>query len=725
MSGPGLFKMVENYCFTGIISVLILTAQCKGNDDKTIANGAEDVSVTLPLSKTIPVQDIPNENARHFLNIIYILNELQYFNVGNDKPGCFSLSRIERIVRSTPINSKQIGIHFYFEETSRNASANLDNELKSLDSDRSNTFVGGECETIPNTFLDNVDLPKLSRKQEDGNINDENALKDNETDTVFAGIPSKDKEQGEEDDKAKGLSRTQVIVIATCSAVIGTFFIIAGAMRIHSCLKRYRENRDNVFGIARRTRGFADPGSIRRESEASKASRQSQPASKAGSDSQINRNGRSPPSPSQNTPQHCSDQKQLLPMHADGQCSDGSSSHGSLAYIDEETCSKLKAGSNNSGSEYGSEDDPLLRKSPDSGSSVDVNLGDDDDEEKNECITSQYTGVTSCEPTSTSSRTDDNSGSREDASETCSEINNYNCVNESLKEDTIPLENISIVEAGRITDLNTGNPDSSVLDKAEAKFTEAEKARSMSVDETISNTRPSDADNVTKDGNIQKPKTIASTGNKKLPKKQFSVDYFEVDDNGIEIINPIFEESCEELDHMENMAVSIGLTQSDSSLSNNPSYNYGNQTGYEMEPGYGNYGYCNPYSYNMDNSTPLNGPDLIRATLRNSVLLSADSLQRANGNNAAAVDSLEDSYHNDLMRRQSLNDEYNRNKVSRMLSTDSYFTQAKRPLQAEYSSPPADAVPESTANPVKLHIVPLAEYHHRNSLKESVEEENV
>jgi len=29
-----------------------------------------------------------------------------------------------------------------------------------------------------------------------------------------------------------GISRTQVIVIATCSAVLGTFFVVAGIMRI-------------------------------------------------------------------------------------------------------------------------------------------------------------------------------------------------------------------------------------------------------------------------------------------------------------------------------------------------------------------------------------------------------------------------------------------------------------------------------------------------------------
>lgn len=44
------------------------------------------------------------------------------------------------------------------------------------------------------------------------------------------------------DGDSSGLSHTQVVVIATCSAVVGTFFILAAALRIRNCMKRIRED---------------------------------------------------------------------------------------------------------------------------------------------------------------------------------------------------------------------------------------------------------------------------------------------------------------------------------------------------------------------------------------------------------------------------------------------------------------------------------------------------
>jgi hypothetical protein len=69
---------------------------------------------------------------------------------------------------------------------------------------------------------------------------------------------------------------------------------------------------------------------------------QSHPTSKNGSDLQIDRNGRSQPQISHNSPQHSSDHNPLLPVHLVGQLSDGNSSHGSLAFIDEESHSRSK-----------------------------------------------------------------------------------------------------------------------------------------------------------------------------------------------------------------------------------------------------------------------------------------------------------------------------------------------------------------------------------------------
>ncbi|XP_052082725.1 uncharacterized protein LOC127720266 [Mytilus californianus] len=48
------------------------------------------------------------------------------------------------------------------------------------------------------------------------------------------------------DGDSSGLSHTQVVVIATCSAVVGTFFILAAALRIRNCMKRIREDQQTT-----------------------------------------------------------------------------------------------------------------------------------------------------------------------------------------------------------------------------------------------------------------------------------------------------------------------------------------------------------------------------------------------------------------------------------------------------------------------------------------------
>lgn len=235
------------------------------------------------------------------------------------------------------------------------------------------------------------------------------------------------------------------------------------------------------------------------------------------------------------------------------------------------------------------------------------------------------------------------------------------------------------------------------------------------------------------DSVIDLKSNVSPVKKNKLPCKQFSVDYFDVDDNGFEIQNPIFEEiNYRELyGHLsENHAVTTGLSQSDSSLSNNPSYCYGNQTEYDNNRGYGQIGYACPYYIKPGNDIYLLDTDLIQNSLRNSELLSAEYLRRENGD--LLSESFDETYLAESNRRASLAEECNKTKYPRMYSTESYFSNPVNklsPLERSHSASPDNVSETSTANTEstsrtrELHIVPLEEYH-RNSLKEMSDEED-
>ena len=214
-----------------------------------------------------------------------------------------------------------------------------------------------------------------------------------------------------------------------------------------------------------------------------------------------------------------------------------------------------------------------------------------------------------------------------------------------------------------------------------------------------------------------------------IPRKQFSVDYFDVDDNGVEIQNPIFEEAedvkpCEHLS--SNHVVTTGLTQSDSSLSENPSYSYGNQTEYSY-PGFnGQTGYCNPYMHNPDNNIHCLDSSFIHS-LRNSELLSAEFLRRENGD--FQTESFDESSLS-CSRQNSVKEDVDRSKYGRMYSTDSYFGNPitkTSPFERSHSASPDDETSgtkstDSAPSTRKPHIIPLHEYH-RNSLKGTIDED--
>lgn len=178
---------------------------------------------------------------------------------------------------------------------------------------------------------------------------------------------------------------------------------------------------------------------------------------------------------------------------------------------------------------------------------------------------------------------------------------------------------------------------------------------------------------------------------RKLPTpRQFSVDYFEVDENGFEIINPIFEEdeteaniSC--VEESNNGYVSTGLTQSIESISENPSYQYGNQTEYCVNGDYRDYGYYTTNetakeSFSLINHTPYKNKSY--------------SLSVSHGNDEIEMDISCD-----------------KTKFSRMYSSDSYFRSRNKlgGFLRETDEDGVFSISSQNVN-VKSTIVPLAIY---------------
>ncbi|XP_053378914.1 uncharacterized protein LOC128548362 isoform X2 [Mercenaria mercenaria] len=687
--------------------------------------------------QTWKISNMPYEQLKQFQDLLEIMEKLDVLNLKGNKTGCFYLEKVVRDVTFPEKSYPRIGIHFYFDEAQiiSDSSSSKIVQDKNIVSEHFSTANGhlktGDCKSNP-LLPDTNGLDRLSRKQDDKNQNLTNDNTSNNNLTGSSGAKQMVEENTSQNDRHRGLSRTQVIVIATCSAVIGTFFIIAGAMRINSCMKRYRANREAALVIARRTSafGFGGSGNLRRDSASSKASRQqSHPTSKNGSDIQIDRNGRSQPPISHNSPQHSSDHNPLLPVHLVGQFSDGNSSHGSLAYIDEESHSRSK-NNNTSGSEFGSEDDPLLRKSPDSGSSIDICMEADDKvnvKEEHMKLSSETLKDSNCTSPDGLRTTPERKEVFEPGGDTDSEINinmpvetheketcNYT-INEneiSNSEDNVKEENNANTNTELINSANGYAPERHDEDKKEESILtkESEPAKEL---ENMSKTEDSI------------PGRIDT-----CPRKQFSVDYFDVDDNGIEIQNPIFEEmdDAEPYGHLsENQVVTTGLTQSDSSLSNNPSYSYGNQAEYSYVGGYGQAGYFCPYLSNTDNNIKCLDSSFIHNSLRNSAFLSAETLRRENGE--LQNESFDDSSLSGNSRKSSLIDDIDKAKYPRMYSTDSYFAgrlnrtspfERTCPEDIEETGTKSTDITTSTRKP---HIIPLHEYH-RNSLKGTIDKDD-
>lgn len=357
---------------------------------------------------------------------------------------------------------------------------------------------------------------------------------------------------------------------------------------------------------------------------------------------------------------------------------------------------------NHSGSDLGSDDDSLLRKSPDSGSSIDVTMADDDVKDKH--MTSSRNSVPSDCNTSTSPNERMTSPDRkiifEPGGDTEMQSENYeiNCSSDI----SIPMN----LESG---DINGNNGESPI----------SESSRLL-------NDQDTDSADYTPGNRNKQPRNF----------KQFSVDYFEEDEFGVNFLGPISEESNKQLNNgqheevktlTENHAVTSGLTQSDTSLSDNPSYSYGNQTEYDYFGGFGQKGYCCPFGIYTDSSEIKHRETgLIHYSLRNSEVLSSELLYRENGE--MLNESFDECYLNGTYSRpDSSAGEANADRpdLHKMYSVDSYFDQnlEQRNLLAGsgMNSPGGNGASDASSQIRRnLHIVPLAEYR-----RETIDEDDI
>lgn len=202
-------KFMTNY-------VLILTVLCLfvggAVDGRSAKNETERITDTVPFAYSTYIKDINDEQAKLFQNLIYILNELHYFNTDGNKSGCFLLKQIDRDVNRSKTDSNQIGIHLFFDEhdASIDSSLFLAQNMKATKSDSfsNRRIVAGDCSNMPVVFQDTQGLPglgRMSRKQIEANKGDPKMMNGTtkENDQI-APIPQAVDEQGGRDDIQKG-----------------------------------------------------------------------------------------------------------------------------------------------------------------------------------------------------------------------------------------------------------------------------------------------------------------------------------------------------------------------------------------------------------------------------------------------------------------------------------------------------------------------------------------
>ncbi|XP_067658893.1 uncharacterized protein [Haliotis asinina] len=190
-----------------------------------------------------------SQSAEHFYNSV--IEALEKINLLPHS--CIKFEKITREVLHVDetANVRTIGVYLYFQESSHwgdnlddsvkssrelSPDSNLDNSLKEQSGSQHKVRCHSESKVVmmdSHSLLRQQDVANASRSASGSEYN-------NTVASVIVGAHSNSDSENAEG-AITGISRTQLVVISTCSAIIGTFFLIAGILRVRNYYKRYRQ----------------------------------------------------------------------------------------------------------------------------------------------------------------------------------------------------------------------------------------------------------------------------------------------------------------------------------------------------------------------------------------------------------------------------------------------------------------------------------------------------
>ncbi|OWF42218.1 hypothetical protein KP79_PYT21276 [Mizuhopecten yessoensis] len=277
------------------------------------------------------------QNCDIYSNILSMMEELNIITIKTSS--CYAMKWISRQVasKSPSDRSRGITITFQIEE-------HFDSSLKTNSSSGQAGLPGMKSAgSVTTTICHSSGVRPGFKGQQSMAMVHVNSTGENGGNSNASAILVPTKNNGD-NKKDPGLSHTQVVVIATCSAVIGTFFIVAAVLRIRNYMKRWREQQivappDYHPCLGQPPRGPQKEAqeAVSRESNAKTANRQSSSTVKGGNRYYPVNNHGAPSSPTM-SPKHCFlDSNPVLVVTAPSPIPPSpSDSHASIQFIDEE-----------------------------------------------------------------------------------------------------------------------------------------------------------------------------------------------------------------------------------------------------------------------------------------------------------------------------------------------------------------------------------------------------
>ncbi|XP_041377857.1 mucin-12-like isoform X2 [Gigantopelta aegis] len=176
---------------------------------------------------------------------ILLIQVMKKLDILPSNSACIKLEKISTdvITVNKRTHSQTVGVHLYFHTRKKE-------DFRSAES--------RDCSSVPVVNVDGHSLTrdKLALKDSTSGAgyetvttamvnsgSDMTSQANNGSAGVLVGTKTVAVHNNRQTDDDRGISRTQLVVISTCSAIIGTFFIVAGILRLRYYYKRYEEER--------------------------------------------------------------------------------------------------------------------------------------------------------------------------------------------------------------------------------------------------------------------------------------------------------------------------------------------------------------------------------------------------------------------------------------------------------------------------------------------------